>query len=116
MFASWKDNARWLPTAVLALGAMGLLLAMDLAWAGQPWWGVPSGWEAPWQRRGYQGYAEPARPATPPPPVVTAVPQKYTLTITILPQRMPAENPSIVGLMAHVPEHARIWFQGQPTT
>jgi len=70
----------------------------------------------PWQAHDYQGYDEPRyveQPldfnATP------ATPVKYEFSITTMPD-INAENPNIAKIVAHVPENAAIWFDGNPTT
>lgn len=72
--------------------------------------------EWPWNLRGYQSYTPPSKPpATPPPPPRTAPsPQRYTLHVTVLP-RMNKEAPDTALVVAHLPEDARIWFEGEPT-
>jgi uncharacterized protein (TIGR03000 family) len=72
--------------------------------------------EWPWNMRGYQSYAPPSRPpATPPPPPSTAPsPQRYTIHVTVLPEKY-AEAPDTALVVAHLPEDARIWFQDRPT-
>ena len=72
--------------------------------------------EWPWNLRGYQSYAPPSRPPiTPPPPPLTApTPQRYTVHITVLPGKK-EEAPDTALIVAHLPEDARIWFEGQPT-
>jgi uncharacterized protein (TIGR03000 family) len=81
-------------------------------WETQPY-GVP-GHLLPWNRSGYQGYTETAKPP-PSPEVVSAAPARYTITISLLPQKPQGVNPNIVVLMAHLPEHAQVWFNNQPT-
>src|SRR5579884_2359597 len=94
-----------------------LLAALPTAKAGEGWetkpYGLP-GHLLPWNRPGYQGYAETAKPPEPP-PVVTAAPERYTITISRLPQKPQGVDPNIVVLMAHLPEHAQVWFNNQPT-
>jgi len=116
MFSFWKSQSRRARILSLAPIAAGLLLAAGAARAGGPPWGVPSG-SLPWERPGYQGYSEPTKPVTPAPPMVAAMPEKYTIAVTMLPQRVPADenNPNIAVVMAHLPEHAQIWFEDQPT-
>jgi uncharacterized protein (TIGR03000 family) len=69
----------------------------------------------PWNVPGYRGYHEATRPAQPPPPVVQAAPQKYTITITILPEKAPGQDANIAVVMAHLPEDARLWFDDYAT-
>ncbi len=117
MFAFRKVRSRPAATPCPALGSAALFAAFLLV--------VPEafgqgddirGMRLPWNAPGFQGYKETRRPAQPPPPVVTAAPQKYTITITVLPQQMPENDPNTVELMAHVPEDALIWFEDMPTT
>src|SRR5579871_5838355 len=91
--------------------------ALSSARAGEGWetqpYGVP-GHLLPWNRQGYQGYTETAKP-TALPPVVSATPERYTIIVNLLPQKPQGVNPNIVVLMAHLPEHAQVWFNNQPT-
>ena len=72
--------------------------------------------EWPWNLRGYQGIVPPSKPpATPPPPPRTAPsPQRYTIHVTVLPQKS-EDYPDAALVVAHLPEDARIWFEDQPT-
>jgi uncharacterized protein (TIGR03000 family) len=116
MFASWKRRLWWITFSSVASVSLVLLLAVSPVQAGGPDWGVPSG-SLPWQRPAFRGYTEPARPATPVPSEVNEPPQKYTVTVSKLPQRVLEEdNPNTVVLMAHLPEHAQLWVDDQPTT
>lgn len=95
-----------------------LLAPLPSAKASEGWETRPYGISAallPWNRPGYQGYSEMAKPSSPPPQVVTAAPERYTITITLLPHKPQGVDPNIVVLMAHLPEHAQVWFNGQPT-
>jgi uncharacterized protein (TIGR03000 family) len=74
------------------------------------------GLRLPWNAPDFQGYKETTRPTQPPPPVVKAAPQKYTVTIAVLPRQMPEKDPNTVVLMAHLPEDALLWFDDHPTT
>jgi uncharacterized protein (TIGR03000 family) len=100
-------------TLVLALAGT-LLLASDVLAQGDGR-GVRSP-QYPWNAPGYRGYNETARPAQPPPPVVERPPQRYAITVTILPQEAEGADPTIARVMAHLPEDALVSFQGQPTT
>ena len=93
-----------------------LLLSARAASAGEGWetYGVPAR-GVPWTQPGFQGYQETSKPAQPAPAVVTAAPQKYTLTIAQLPHKVQGDDPNIVVLMAHLPEDAAIWFNDRPT-
>jgi uncharacterized protein (TIGR03000 family) len=94
-----------------------LLAALSSAKAGEGWesqpYGVPSRL-LPWNHPYYQGYSETAKPP-PPPPVVNAAPERYTISIHLLPHKLQGVDPNIVVLMAHLPEHAQVWFNNQPT-
>jgi uncharacterized protein (TIGR03000 family) len=46
---------------------------------------------------------------------VSAAPERYTIIVNLLPQKPQGVNPNIVVLMAHLPEHAQVWFNNQPT-
>jgi uncharacterized protein (TIGR03000 family) len=98
---------RGVALAGIALLAVLLLIVPEVS--GQDARGYRSG-SLPWNAPGYRGYNEPTQPSQPPPPVVTAAPQKYTITVTILPQRVQGEDANIAVLMAHLPEDALIWF------
>lgn len=95
-----------------------VLVVLSSAKAGEGWetkpYGLP-GRLLPWNRPGYQGYSETAKPSSPPPPVVSAAPERYTITVTRLPHKPKGVNPNVVVLMAHLPEHAQVWFNNQPT-
>src|SRR5262249_5538307 len=102
--------------AVLALGAALLLPAPGPATAGGPPYGIPTG-GMPWEYSKYYGYQERARPATPPPTVpVARSPVKYTIRITILPYQHTYDDRDVALMIAHLPDDARIWFDGAPTT
>jgi uncharacterized protein (TIGR03000 family) len=111
MFTLRKDGVFLAaPLCLLVLAAVGPLAASP-ALDGGPAYGVPSG--LPWFA-GYRGYAEPPR-LQPPPPAVTAAPQKYEITVIAAPQKAQGTDPNAVILMAHLPEDALIWFEDQPT-
>ncbi len=103
----------------LTVAAIALLVASGSAPAGEGWetqpYGVPNRL-LPWKQPGYRGYYETTRPTQPPPAIVTAAPQKYTITITLLPYKPKGVDPNIGILMAHLPENALIWFNEHPTT
>lgn len=94
-----------------------VLAALSAAEAGEGWetqpYGVP-GHLLPWNRTGYQGYTERANPP-PNPTIVSAAPERYTVVVNLLPQKPQGVSPNIVVLMAHLPEHAQVWFNGQAT-
>jgi uncharacterized protein (TIGR03000 family) len=52
----------------------------------------------------------------PPPATATAAPQKYAITIDLLPHKPQGIDPNIRVLMVHLPEDAKIWFNDHPTT
>jgi uncharacterized protein (TIGR03000 family) len=106
MFVFRKIGA-W-PAATMSLALAGAAL---LAVAGD----VTRTPLLPWNAQGYRGYHETTRPTQPPPPVVTAAPQKYTITITILPQQVPGEDRNLAVIMAHLPEDALLWFDDYAT-
>jgi uncharacterized protein (TIGR03000 family) len=95
--------------------AAGLVLAMPsgLARAGGPPWPLPSGYL--WERPKIHGYHEPESQPPPPAQPPPATPQKYIVQITVLPTRPPEADPNIAHVVAHVPDNALIWFDGQPT-
>jgi uncharacterized protein (TIGR03000 family) len=103
---------------ISALAGVALLLAAGSVPAGEGWETQPYGVPArllPWAQSGYRGYHETTRPAQPPPATVSAAPQKYTITITLLPHKPEGVDANIGVLMAHLPEDARIWFNDRPT-
>jgi uncharacterized protein (TIGR03000 family) len=118
MFSQGTDQSKIAFVVGLALAGIPLLLASGSVAAGEGWetqpYGVPSRL-LPWTQPGYRGYYETARPAQPPPATVTAAPQKYTITITLLPHKPQGVDPNIGILMAHLPEDALIWFNDHPT-
>jgi uncharacterized protein (TIGR03000 family) len=70
----------------------------------------------PWNVGGYQGYQQPSTPPTtpPPPPNTAPSPQRYTIHITVLPQKNEEDLNSAL-LVAHLPEDARVWIEDAPT-
>ena len=109
---------RCLPRIAALLAATIPLGTIGVATAGEGWethpYGVPSHL-LPWNHPEYQGYRETAKPATPPPSVVNVVPERYTITVNLLPHKPQDVHPNIAVLMAHLPEHAQIWFNDKPT-
>jgi uncharacterized protein (TIGR03000 family) len=94
-----------------------VLTILSSAKAGEGWESQPysvPGSLLPWNRPGYQGYTETAKPSAPP-QIVNAAPERYTVTIARLPQKPQGVDPNIAVLMAHLPEHAQVWFNNQPT-
>jgi uncharacterized protein (TIGR03000 family) len=101
----------------MAFASLIVFAALPSATAGEGWETQPYGAPAhllPWNRPGYQGYRDKAKP-TALPPVVSAAPERYTIVVNLLPQKPQGVNPNIVVLMAHLPEHAQVWFNGQLT-
>jgi uncharacterized protein (TIGR03000 family) len=68
----------------------------------------------PWDHQRYRGYKEAPR-SSPSPASVTRSPSKYTLSVTVLPQRHKADDPNAALVVAHVPEDASVWFDDEPT-
>lgn len=97
---------------LLAVGI--LLLVVEAALAGQPWWpGKQSAW--PWEKRPkIHGYDE-NRPAVPPPANVTRPPLRYTITITVLPPRDAQAETDTASIIAHLPEDALLWIDDYQT-
>ena len=109
----------WLFRTVVgpALAATAMFLASQVATAGGPPYGIPSG-VMPWEYHKYQGYKQPphgsrARPSQP--AAVTRTPTRYTVRVTTLPHKHTADDPNVVVMVAHVPEDAFIWFDDAPT-
>jgi uncharacterized protein (TIGR03000 family) len=42
-------------------------------------------------------------------------PHNYAVRVTLLPPKMLEEDPNAALIVAHVPEDAQIWFEGEPT-
>jgi uncharacterized protein (TIGR03000 family) len=70
----------------------------------------------PGQPPGYNDYHETARPAQSLPAVNTAQPMKYTISVTSVPQKAGEGDADRIVLMAHLPEDAQVWIDGDPTT
>jgi uncharacterized protein (TIGR03000 family) len=66
----------------------------------------------PWNAPGYQGYRE--RVVYVPVYVQPGEPQRYNLQVSGMPEQG-MEDPNAVTLIAHVPEHARVFVDGNPT-
>lgn len=95
-----------------------LLAVLPSAKAGEGWETQPYGAQArllPWNQPEYRGYTETAKPPAPP-PVVSAAPERYTIKINLLPHKPQGVDPNIAVIMAHLPEHAQVWFNDKPTT
>jgi uncharacterized protein (TIGR03000 family) len=93
-------------------------VAVSSGKAGEGWETQPYGVPArllPWNQPEYRGYRETAKPPAPP-SIVSAAPERYTVTIQPLPHKPQGVDPNIAVLMAHVPEDAQIWFNDKPTT
>jgi uncharacterized protein (TIGR03000 family) len=112
MFACLNIRSR--PAVALGLALAGVILLGSDVLAQGDGRGARSP-QYPWNAPGYRGYNETARPTQPPPGVATRAPQKYTITVTILPQKVEGAEPNIARIMAHLPEDAQVWFQDQPT-
>lgn len=117
----FEDQTRLKIAFVLCLALAGSVLAPvkcsvlgGEGWETQPY-GAPTRL-LPWAQPGYRGYSETTRPTEPPPSNVTAAPQRYVITITLLPHKPQGVDPNIGVLMAHLPEDARIWFNDHATT
>lgn len=99
------------------LSGVFLLFVTVAVFAGGPPYGIPSG-AMPWEYYKYQGYKEPphgSRPRPPEPAPVAQTPAKYTIQVTLLPNKHTHDNPNVAVVVAHLPEDARIWFEGRPT-
>jgi uncharacterized protein (TIGR03000 family) len=104
---------RFTTSSLAALAFAAVLLMAGPARAGGPPWNAPLGW--PWVRPKLHGYNEPGTQPRSPEPARPAPAVKYTIQITVLPVRPPEADPNLVHVVAHVPEDARLWFDGQPT-
>ena len=69
----------------------------------------------PWNiGSGYVGYSEPAtRPTAPEPGVPPQPPRKYQVLTYTQPEKATGEDANSVELVAHLPEDADIWVEGQ---
>ena len=103
----------WAPGA-LVLGLGALLAGTQLAVAGGPPYGIPSG-VMPWEYYKYQGYKKPPHGSKPQPPTVSRTPTRYTVRVTRLPLMHTADDPNAIVLVAHVPEDASLWIDDEPT-
>lgn len=102
--------SRWL---VLCLAAS---LATPL-WASGPPWNAPS--VPPWERSSYHPYREPqqvVRQVVPHSEQAHPEPERYTVVITPLKDPHKLDDANAVHLVAHVPENAKVWIEGNPTT
>src|ERR1700694_5924038 len=101
------SHPRWHSITRALLAGAALLLTAQLATAqSSKMW--------PWNVQGYQGYQRPASPPeSPAPSRTTASPKSYTLHVDVLPQKH--DDPNKALLIAHLPENARLWFEGEPT-
>jgi uncharacterized protein (TIGR03000 family) len=72
--------------------------------------------QIPWKRPDYSGYFEPNEPWYAIAPARRAeVAKKYQIHITPLPVKRTEDDTDSVLLIAHLPEHAQIWFDDAPT-
>ncbi|HTU20233.1 MAG TPA: TIGR03000 domain-containing protein [Gemmataceae bacterium] len=117
MHASLSCRPRCAASLAAVLAGTILLGTSEIASAGEGWethpYGVPANL-LPWNHPEYQGYGETAKPAAPP-PIVQSAPKRYTITVQRLPQKPQDVHPHIAVLMAHLPEHAQVWFNGLAT-
>jgi uncharacterized protein (TIGR03000 family) len=112
-----RRSVPFVKPAVVVLIAFLLLAPKALAQDGRGYQSPPPGMSKmwPWNIGGYQGYQQPSRPpTTPPPPGAAPSPQRYTLQVTVLPQKN-EEGPTVALVVAHLPEGAHIWFEDEPT-
>lgn len=110
-------STRFLRPDRLFLAVAALAALATAATAGGPPYGIPSG-VMPWEFQKYRGYNEPhsAARATPPnPAAVTQAPAKFGLHLSHPVVKHEADDANQVILMAHLPEDAAIYFDGQPT-
>ncbi len=109
----------WEMIFYLMLAGPTLLLATGFAPAGEGWetqpYGVPNPLLHPTQPS-YRGSYELPQPTQASLANASAAPQKYTITITLLPHKPQGIDPNVGVVMAHLPEDAQIWFNGHPTT
>jgi uncharacterized protein (TIGR03000 family) len=74
-------------------------------------YGVPAS-ALPWNRAGFEGFNEPPATAQ---DAALGQPTKYALEAAALPPPTTAPNPRVVLLVAHLPEDAILWINGQLT-
>jgi uncharacterized protein (TIGR03000 family) len=98
------------------LGAAFLLIAPGLL-AQQDGRGAPNPRRVyPWQQPGYSGYESRNELwYTTPPSERAALAKKYHIFVTPWPVKNTEGDPDSALLIAHVPENALIWFDGEPT-
>jgi uncharacterized protein (TIGR03000 family) len=101
-------------TTLTAVVALALALSAGVGDAGWPPPGVPSG-VMPWEVYRYKGYQEKKKPTRPAPATVVATPHKYRDKTTLHARLPESPDPNGVYMIAHLPEDARIWFEGRPT-
>src|SRR5262249_29825596 len=103
-------RARLLPAGLFALAAV-LILSAGPALADPPM-GMSKLW--PWNVNPNAGYNEPAsRPRAPEPSQPPLPPRKYGVWSYTLRKKPTGEEANRVELVAHMPEDADIWFEGQ---
>src|SRR5262249_24486916 len=109
MFSKGKGRSKIAFVLGPALAGVILLLAISTAPAG----GKEHSW--PWPSRPkIHGYDE-KRPPTPPPASVTRPPLKYTISITVLPQRDTRAETDTASMVAHLPEDTLLWIDDYQT-
>jgi uncharacterized protein (TIGR03000 family) len=70
----------------------------------------------PGQPTAYNDYNETAPPTRPLPAAITALPAKYTISVTPVPKEAGKVDADRIVLMGHVPKDALVWIDGDPTT
>lgn len=100
--------------ALVLLLLAACVVALPPAFASGPPYGIPTG-VLPWEQQKYRGYHEPPPRAALPASIPARSPAQHTIRVTQLPQRHAHDDPNVAILIAHLPESAQIWFQGEPT-
>jgi uncharacterized protein (TIGR03000 family) len=110
--------------AIPVLASLALLFVLGPSYAqpgaSQQGWPLnyPSGSSSfPWNSPGYQGYSEPGSALQPISGAAApmAQPEKYEVYVNAMPMENTVD-PNAVTLVAHVPENAQVWVEGNATT
>jgi uncharacterized protein (TIGR03000 family) len=100
------------------LATLTLLAANGVGRAQEQGWPInhPQGSsEFPWNSEGYQGYSEPDYvPQAIDVSAPMVQPVKYETYVHSLPNMKNTQTDNAVTLVAHVPENAQVWIEGQP--
>ena len=104
-------------TVSAILAALTLLAANGLGRAQEQGWVINnprSSTDFPWNSPGYEGYSEPGVPQAIDVSAPMVQPVKYEAYVHSLPTMKNTQDANAVTLVAHVPENAQVWIEGQP--